>query len=118
MRDEGLLTFYNLQNVNPAGMKPLEQLVSCGVTAYYKNQTIGVQRQFIAQGADYKLDKLVRCYNTIVPGEAKYVILEDLKQYRINNINVIIDEDGVELSLERLEKLYEVLDESNQDSNG
>ena len=116
MRDEGLLTFYNLRNTASAGAKPKEQLVNLGVDAYYENRTIGVQRQNLAKGGDYRLDRLVRCYNTIVPEDAKYVILEDSKQYRIGEINLIVDEDGVDLALERLENLYEVLDEPNTNS--
>lgn len=116
MRDEGILTFYNLKNVAQSGAKPIEQLVNLQVTAFYEKKTIGVQRQNLAKGGDYRLDELVHCFNTIVPEEAKYVILEDLKQYRIGDIQTIEDEDGVNLSLERLENLYEVLDESN--SNG
>ena len=38
------------------------------------------------------------------------------KGYKLDSINpnnLIVDEDGVDLALERLENLYEVLDESN-----
>lgn len=112
MRDEGLLTFYNLQNVAPAGAKPKEKLVNLGVTAFYENKQIGVQRLNLAKGGDFSLDKLIRCYNTILPGAAKYVILEDGEQYRIGAANAVVDEDGWELSLERLGNYYEVADES------
>lgn len=108
MRDEGLLTFYKLSNTSPAGSMPVEKLVALDVTAFYENKTIGLQRRYLVKGADYKLDRLVRCYNTIVPEEANYVILEDSKQYRIGEINAVVDEDAVDLSLERLENYYEV----------
>lgn len=118
MRDEGLLTFYKLSNDAASGMKPVEKLVplkvdDVNVTAYYENRTIGIQRRYMAKGADYQLDRLVRCYNTIVPEEAKYVIMEDLRQYRIEDIAGIVDEGACDLSLERLENYYEVLDESD-----
>ena len=69
-----------------------------------------MQRLYAARGQNYRLDKLVRCYNTILPEEAKYVILEDGRQYRIEDINVIADEDAVDLSLERMNSYYDVVD--------
>ena len=112
MRDEGILTFYNLQNTATNGKKPTEQLVNLGVIAYYANKTIGFNRMYAAKGANVKLDKLVWVYNTIVPENAKYVILEDGKQYLIASAVQIVDDDAIELSLERLENYYEVADET------
>lgn len=108
MRDEGILKFYNLQNTAQQGEIPQEQLVYLEVDAYYANRTIGFQRLYAAKGQNYQLDKLVRCYNTVLPEEAKYVILEDSRQYRIEDINVIVDEDAIDLSLSRLGDYYEV----------
>lgn len=118
MRDEGILTFYSLKNTALPGAKPKEQLVNLNVIAYYANRTIGFNRMYAAKGADYRLDKLVRAYITLLPEEARYVILEDGRQYRIGDINVIVDEDSIDLSLERLENYYEVIDEPNPNSNG
>ena len=112
MRDEGILTFYNLTNTAPKAARPKEKLVNLGVIAFYANKTFGFQRLYAAKGQNYRLDKLVRVYNTELPESAKYVILEDKRQYRINDINVVADEDALDLSLSRLEKNYDVLDES------
>ena len=108
MRDEGILTFYNLINVAAKGKKPVEKLVPIGIIAYYANKTIGFNRLYAAKGANYKLDKLVRAYATELPETAKYVILEDKRQYRIADMNAIVDEDAVDLSLERLSINFEV----------
>lgn len=109
MRDEGILTFYNLINTALPGAKPKEKLKEIGLIAYYANKTIGFNRLYAAKGANYKLDKLVRAYATELPESAKYVILEDGRQYRIADINAIVDEDAIDLSLERLNKNFEVL---------
>jgi hypothetical protein len=108
MRDEGILTFYNLTNVALPGAKPKEKLQEIGIIAYYANKTIGFNRLYAAKGANYKLDKLVRAYATELPESAKYVILEDGRQYRIADMNAIVDEDAIDLSLERLSTNYEV----------
>lgn len=110
MRDEGILKFYKLANTAANGAIPVEKLIFLDVEAYYANRTIGMQRLYAARGQNYRLDKLVRCYNTILPEEAKYVILEDGRQYRIEDINVIADEDAVDLSLERISDYYDVID--------
>lgn len=110
MRDEGILKFYKLMNTAANGQIPIEQLVSLDLAAYYANRTIGIQRLYAAKGNNYRLDKLVRCYNTILPEEAQYVILEDGRQYRIEDINVIADEDAIDLSLERIMNYYDVID--------
>lgn len=108
MRDEGLLKIYNLQNTAPNGAMPVEKLVKLD-EAYYAVKTIGFNRMYAAKAANHHLDKLVRAYMTALPEAAKYVILEDGLQYRITDINVIVDEDACDLSLERLESNYDVL---------
>ena len=112
MRDEGKLKFYKLANTAGNAEMPEEQLVSLGIEAFYAKKTIGVTRMYAAKGANAKLDALLWVYNTIVPEDAKYVILEDGRQYLITEAVQIVDVDCIELSLERLENYYEVADES------
>ena len=85
MRDEGLLKIYNLQNAASSGQKPKEQLVYLD-QAYYAVKTIGFNRMYASKGANYRLDKLVRVFATALPEAAKYVVLEDGRQYRIKRI--------------------------------
>ena len=108
MRDEGLLKFYSLTNTAPNGAMPEEKLVDLEISAFYANKQIGVTRLYAAKGANARLDKLVLVYNTIVPEAAKYVILEDGRQYLISDAVQIVDDDAIELSLVRLETYYEV----------
>lgn len=110
MRDEGLLKFYSLENTAGNAETPEEKLVYLEIEAFYANKTIGYNRMYAAKGASYKLDKLVHVYRTQLPEAAKYVILEDGRQYRIGDFQVIVDEDAIDLSLERLNENYEVSD--------
>lgn len=110
MRDEGLLKFYNLTNTAQPGAKPIQKLVDLQIEAFYANKQIGMQRLYAAKGANCKLDKLIWVYNTIIPEAAKYVILEDGRQYLISDAVQIIDSDAIELSLERVENYYEVVE--------
>lgn len=120
MRDDGILTFYELTNVAADGRMPVEKLVSAG-TAYYGRRQIGVQRLYAARGANASIDVLVRCYNTpTVPKGTKramFVILEDDYQYRIDAVQEQPDLDAVDLTLVRLEDFYDVADEDTDDSD-
>ena len=112
MRDDGILTFYSLNNISLPGWMPVEKLVSVS-SAYYGRRTVGVTRLYAAAGANRNFDVLVRCYNTpTVPGDAKYVILEDGNQYRIDLAQEIVELDAVDLTLVRLEEFYDVATET------
>lgn len=112
MRDDGLLTFYSLNNISLPGRMPVEKLVSVS-TAFYSRLTVGVTRYYAAAGANRNFDVLVRCHNTLtVPEGSKFVILEDGKQYRIDVVQEIVERDAVDLTLVRLEDFYDVADET------
>ena len=119
MRDDGILTFYELTNTAEPGRMPVEQLVSVG-TAYYGRMRVGVTRLYAALGANKSIDLLVRCYNTPEVPEgtkrAMFVILEDNRQYRIDAVQEQTDLDAVDLTLVRLEDFYDVADEATEDS--
>ena len=110
MRDAGLLKLCTLINTAPEGDAPKEQLKSIG-TAFYAEKTVGYNRLYSAMGANQRIDMLVRCYNTNVPYDAYYVILEDGNQYQITVKQKIVDEDAVDLTLVRVEEYYDVIPE-------
>ena len=110
MRDAGILTLYSLVSTTTTGDAPVEKLEALG-TAFYAEKTIGFNRIYAARGANESIDMVVRCYNTDVPYEAKYAILEDGKQYQIAVKQKIVDEDATDLTLNRLEDYYDVASE-------
>lgn len=116
MRDDGILTFYDLQNVADNGRMPDEKLVSVS-TAFYGRRTVGMNRLYAARGANQDIDVLVRCFNTpsipVANNRAvQYVILEDGLQYRIDAVQEIVEIDALDLTLVRLEDFYDVADET------
>lgn len=116
MRDAGILTYYSLQNISTNGLMPKESLVAEG-TAFYDENRISINRAFSAMAANQKVDKLVRAYNSDIPVNTEYVILEDGLQYRI--VMKQIYGDHVDLTLERLEAMLDVYaDEDTEDSDG
>ena len=111
MRDAGILTLYSLENVKEPGLMPTEKLVKV-CKAYYDERTVGVTRAYAALGAKQQIDKLVIAYNTEIPVNASYAILEDGNQYRISLKQM--QGDDTLLTLERLEDLYDVYTEQTE----
>lgn len=110
MRDGGILRFYSLQNTASAGAMPTDRLVEKGA-AWYAYRTSGVVRRYESQGANREYDFVVRCFNMVeIPVDSRYVILDDGTgtQYQIDNTERMFEEDAVDLTLIRLDDLYEV----------
>ena len=108
------LILYSLRNTAAKGMMPKEQLVKIG-EEYYGSRVIGYNRQYAALGADQRIDELVRIWRNNQVRAKHYAVLEDGLQYRINFVQHLLDEDGLEttdLTLVRLEENYDVADEA------
>lgn len=109
MQDEGILTIYSLENIAQAGLKPTEKLVYVD-KAYYARRTASYSRIYSAMGADHRFDLLVRVFNTSVPEDGMYVILEDGKQYQIDICQEIVGKDCIDLTLKKVEDYYDVVE--------
>lgn len=109
MDEVGILTICSLQNIAISGKMPTEKLVEID-TAYYQMRQAGVTRIYQALGADRRFDLLVRCFNTTVPREGLYVVIDD-EQYRIDICQRIIGKDAVDLTLVKIEEYYDVISE-------
>lgn len=106
---EGILQICTYANVAPSGAMPVEMLMpKC--TAYYRKRTVGYNRMYAALGASQQIDMLVRITYTEPPayGEQWYVVFGDGAQYRVTAVQEIVDEGVIDLTLVRLEALYDV----------
>ena len=106
MREGGILTIYELMNTAQTGFMPTEKLVAL-TTAYFSYRTIGMQRIYAALGANREIELLVRCWNTSLNAEGKYVIIDGV-QYRIDVAQPVVDAGALDLTLVRLEDFYDV----------
>lgn len=111
----GLCTIYSLENTATDGMMPTEKLVKI-CDAYYAERTVGYNRIYAAMGANHKFNMLVRVFNTDLPDEGMYVVLEDGKQYQIDIAQKIVGRDAIDLTLIRVEEYYEVSDGTTQNN--
>ena len=107
---EGTVKFYSLENIAADGRMPVEMLV-CKGEAYYGDRAVGYSRQYAAMGVSQRIDKLIRIWRDESVTVHDYAIPEDGRQYRIDNVQHLLDDDGLkvtDLTLYRLEDNYEV----------
>lgn len=121
MMDAGIVKIYTLTNTAEAGDKPKERLVPVdGLIYQFEERVIGYERQYEAKGVSERVDMLIRIWRAPVR-IGMYAVLTDYEgqenengdQYRIDNVQQMLDDNGLKvtnLTLYRLDKLYEVLD--------
>ena len=118
---DGVLRLYKLTNSAEAGDMPKEKLVrTSDMDFFYSNRTVGFSRQYAAMGVDQRIDRLVRIWDTPVE-IGQYAVLDGGDQYRIDNVQMIVDDEGlkvVDLTLRRLEENYDVLTEQAESLQG
>lgn len=112
MDEQGLLTIYSVENTASKGLKPVMQLVE-QTTAYYEERQVGVTRMYAALGANRRIDALLRCFNTDIV-EGMVVIPNDDYQYQVDSIQKVIGKDAIDITLVRVEKLYEIYTEPTE----
>lgn len=116
MRFDHYLNLYKLTNTAEKGLKPVYSLKQYA-DAYYGERVVGYGRQYAALGADQSIDALVRIWRNNEVRINDYAILEDGNQYRIDFVQNLTDEDGLEvtdLTLSRLDSNYDVAKETGK----
>lgn len=117
--DSGILTICDLENTAGNGAMPAGKLVK-KESFFFGERTVGINRAYLAMGADSRIDMLVRIHDEGVrPKIGQYALLEnyhgqenaDGDQYRITLVQAILDDDGLrayDLTLERMASNYDV----------
>lgn len=114
MLDAGLVRICTLIDTAQAGDMPREQL-SVVDTLKFGELTVGMNRYYAAKGVNQRIDLMVRVWRCPAAQAGRYALLTDSDydgQYRIQQVQHRLDEDGLkvtDLTLTRLERNYEVL---------
>lgn len=127
MKDAGILTLCRLVNQGDTGdmpvdvLEPLQDDDKNTLTWQFEERVIGLNRQYEAKGVMERVDMLIRTWRC--PARiGMYAVLTDYEdqenpdgdQYRIDNVQHQLDDDGLkvtDLTLYRMDELYEVATE-------
>lgn len=112
LHHDGIINLALLTNVAEAGNMPREQLQFVG-RFWFEERMIGLQRQMVAKGARQQIDMVVRIREKRQQARiGMFAVLGNGDQFRIINVSRGRDDDDIsrftELTLERLDKLYDV----------
>lgn len=112
--DAGTLTLCTLQNTSSPGEMP-EMKLQKQSTRFYGERTVGYARQYAAFGVNQQIDLLLRIWQDRSAQIGMYALLEDGSQYRVDNVQHLVDDSGLkvtDLTLSKLEKYYDVAAET------
>lgn len=126
MMDDGIIKICDLTNLAPDGDMPMNQLTVLD-SMYFGSRTVGYNRQYAAKGVNEQVDMLVRVWRNNTVHIGMYAVLTNYEgqvnesgdQYRIDNVQHLLDDDGLkvtDLTLSRMDELYEITDSNNQTS--
>lgn len=116
--DAGVLTLCNLTNTAALGDMASYKLVPV-ISQFFGERQIGINRAYLAKGADEQVDLLARIWDEGVrPKIGQYAVITKYRyqenpngdQYRITLVQPTVNEDGLrvfDLQLERLVDNYE-----------
>ena len=116
--DAGVITLCNLTNTAALGDMASYKLVPV-ISQFFGERQIGINRAYLAKGADEQVDLLARIWDEGVrPKIGQYAVITkyryqenpDGDQYRITLVQPTTNEDGLrvfDLQLERLVDNYE-----------
>lgn len=126
MMDDGIIKICDLTNLAPDGDMPRNQLTVLD-EMYFESRTVGYNRQYAAKGVNEQVDMLVRVWRNNTVHIGMFAVLTNYEgqvnesgdQYRIDNVQHLLDDDGLkvtDLTLSRMDELYEIADSNNQTS--
>ena len=119
--NDGTVQLFNAVNTAEPGAMPVYQLESAGDPQDFAEVTVGMSRQYLARGVDERIDMMIQIWpEQIRPKIGQIAVLthyeyqEDPEgdQYRIDNVQRIENEDGLQvfqLTLYRLEDNYDYI---------
>lgn len=120
-RHDGIVYLATLTNTADAGDMPKDRLQYVG-RFWYEERMIGLQRQYAAKGARERIDMIIRIREFKPAARiGLYAVLGNGDQFRILNVSRGFDDEHglkfTELTLERLDRLYDINQEFNNGEN-
>lgn len=128
MKDAGLVTICTLDDMAEPGNMPDEKLNPLS-QHYFEERSVGYNRQYAAMGVNERVDMLIRIWREPTVRIGMFALLTEYEgqvnengdQYRIDNVQHLLDDDGLkvtDLTLYRMDELYEVSESDSPDGEG
>lgn len=107
--DDGIVSIYNLKNIAAEGDMPSERL-TLYAEAFFGERVVGYGRQYSAKSVNEQIDMLIRIWEDRGVHAGMYAVI-GLDQFRIDNVQHLLDDDNLrvtDLTLQRLEANYDI----------
>lgn len=126
--DDGIVVIKAEVDASEPGGMPKKELVEMS-RHMFQERTIGITRQYAAKSVDEQVDRLVRIWEdrrihigmmAEITERLPFGYEEVTEQYRIDNVQHLLNDDGLkvtDLTLKRLEDLYDIDDAEQVDSD-
>lgn len=117
MFDAGTVQICALVNTASQGDMPVQKLAPL-TSAYFEERIVGFNRYFAAQGVNEQVDLLIRVWRNGAARAGRFAVLSMSEydgQYRIIQVQHLLNDDGLkvtDISLSRLENNYDVTNET------
>lgn len=117
MTNDGIIGVYRLTNTAQAGYMPVMQLIKL-FDAYFSKQRVGVTRLYAALGVNAQVDAVLRLWNTRIDDAMPkdlFAVFSDnnvTEQYRITLVQDVIEQDAVDITVERLDQFYDIAEQT------
>lgn len=107
--DSGILWLCSVENTAELGAMPAMKAVKKS-QHFFGDRTVGFSRQYAARGVNEQIDRLARIWLERSAQTGMIALIDD-EQYRVDNVQHLLDDDGLQvtdLTLRRLDTLYEL----------
>lgn len=87
--DDGIVTFYDLENTAVRGMKPVAKAVNPRMACYHED-VVGINRYYQARSVDVEISRVISCWDEPDLVDPQIAVI-DGAQYRIEQIQSLYE---------------------------
>lgn len=87
--DDGVVLFYDLENVAQKGMKPVPKAVNPR-TAFFHEDTLGVSRYYQARSVDVEISRVISCWDEPDIVDPAVAVI-DGKSYKVEMVQAVYE---------------------------
>lgn len=108
--NDGIVTFYTVENIASPGYAPVEKL-NQKIVLRYSEQRLGINRLYLAKQAMAEVQKVIRIPRAGNINPQDVAVTEDGEQYIVETVQTVTDvfPPSLDVSLSVLKQRYEVI---------